>query len=199
MLAGEIGKPLPADHFKRGFGMKNQLIIPHILEWTEDLDEVHAYSLRKEELYREIIAEEGIQPLPGVVALLQVLSDHDVPCVVGSSTHRENIEAIFDAMDLRGYFRAVVTAEDVSLGKPDPEVFLKSAETIGVVPENCVVFEDALVGIQAGLASGAKVIAVATTHDISELGHASAAVDSLEEVDWEMFRGLFQPADCPPV
>lgn len=191
MLADEIGKPMPSDHFKRGFGMKNQLIIPQILRWTEDPSQIDIYSLRKEELYREIIADEGITPLPGVVTLLEMLSYHDVPCAVGSSTHRRNIEVIFDAIGIRDYFQAVVTAEDVNHGKPDPEVFLKSAEKIGINPGNCVVFEDAHVGIEAGLAAGSKVIAVATTHDISELGQASMAVNSLEEVDWRVFSGLF--------
>jgi len=191
MLADEIGKPLPEDHFVSGFGMKNQLIIPQILGWTNDPDEVDTYSLRKEFLYREIVRERGIDPLPGVVELLQMLRAHDVPCSVASSTHRENIETIFDSIGLRGFFNAVVTAEDVSHGKPHPEVFLKAAEKIGRKPEHCVVFEDAHVGIEAGLAAGAKVIAVATTNDIADLGKADIAVESLEQVSWELFSNLF--------
>ena len=191
MLAAEIGKPLPPDHFVRGFGMKNQVIIPQILKWTNDPGEIDRYSLRKEFLYRQIIREHGIQPLPGVVELLELLGQQGVPCSVASSTHRENIETIFDAMGLRGYFRAVVTSEDVSHGKPDPEVFLKSAAMIGRDPRNCVVFEDAHVGIAAGRDAGAKVIAVATTHPVEELGMADAAVHSLLEVDWPLIDGLF--------
>lgn len=192
MLADEIGQPLPSDHFVRGFGMKNQVIIPNILQWTDDPDKIHRYSLRKEALYREIIAREGITPLPGVRELLKMLREHGVPCSVASSTHRENVEVIFDAIGIRDYFSAVVTAEDVSRGKPDPEVFLKGAQKINRKPQNCVVFEDAHVGIEAGLAAGSKVIAVATTHDISELGKADTAVNSLEEVNWEMLSRLFQ-------
>jgi HAD superfamily hydrolase (TIGR01509 family) len=192
MLAVEIGKALPMDHFVRGFGMKNQVIIPHILGWTHDPDEIHRYSLRKEFLYREIVRQRGIEPLPGVTGLLQLLRDHGVPCSVASSTHRENIETIFDAIGLRDYFNAVVTAEDVAHGKPDPEVFLKGAGKIACRPEHCVVFEDALVGIEAGLAAGAKVIAVATTNDIKQLGRAHVAVHSLQQVSWELFSGLFR-------
>ena len=191
LLAAEIGKPLPADHFLRGFGMKNQVIIPRILRWTDDPDEIHHYSLRKEQLYREIVRERGIQPLPGVVELLRMLSRHEVRCAVASSTHRENIETIFDVIGVRPFFDAVVTAEDVSHGKPDPEVFLKSAERIGCPPEACVVFEDAHVGIEAGLAAGAKVIAVATTNPLESLGKAHLAVASLEDVGWDAFSGLF--------
>jgi beta-phosphoglucomutase family hydrolase len=191
-LAAEIGKPLPRDHFLRGFGMKNQVIIPRILNWTEDPGEIHRYSLRKEELYREIVRQRGIEPLPGVVTLLRMLREHGVRCAVASSTHRENIETIFDVIGVRPYFDAVVTAEDVSHGKPDPEVFLKSAERLACPPNRCVVFEDAHVGIEAGRAAGAKVIAVATTNPLDSLGKADLAVATLEEVDWETFSGLLR-------
>jgi len=190
-LADELGLPLPDGHFVRGFGMKNQVIIPQILQWTTDPALIDRYSLRKEFLYREIVRERGIEPLPGVQQLLAMLNDHGAPCSVASSTHRENIEVIFDVIGLRRYFSAVVTSEDVSHGKPDPEVFLKSAEMIGCDARDCVVFEDAHVGIAAGRAAGAKVIAVATTHAIDDLGMADTAVNSLLEVDWPMITGLW--------
>ena len=191
LLADEIGKRLPEDHFVRGFGMKNQVIIPDILGWTDDPDEIERFSLRKEALYRDIVRRDGIRPLPGVRDLLQRLTDHGVPCSVASSTHRENIETIFDATDLRPFFQAVVTAEDVSHGKPHPEVFLTSAAKIDREAGRCVVFEDAHVGIEAGLAAGCRVIAVATTNPIDDLHQAHLAVHSLDEIDWPRFQSLF--------
>lgn len=189
-LAEEIGKPLPPDHFVRGFGMKNQAIIPQILRWTEDPGEIDAFSLRKESLYRDIIRAEGIRPLPGVIDLLGILDERGVPCAVASSTHRENIEVVFDAIGVRSFFRAVVSAEDVGRGKPDPEVFLKSAEKIDRRPGDCIVFEDALVGIEAGLAAGAKVVAVATTNPLEALGQAHLAVRSLSDCHWADLAAL---------
>jgi HAD superfamily hydrolase (TIGR01509 family) len=191
LLARETAKTLPPDHFLRGFGMKNQRIIPEILCWTEDPDEIEEYSLRKEHLYREIILEEGIRPLPGAAELLRTLAERGVPCAVASSTHRRNVEVVVDAIGLRHCFQAIVTGEDVSRGKPDPEVFLESARRIGRAAANCVVFEDAHVGIEAGLAAGARVIAVATTHPLEDLGRAHFAVRSLEEVRWEDFTAVF--------
>ena len=191
MLADEIGEPLPENHFVKGFGMKNQVIIPDVLGWTDDPDDIEKYSLRKEQLYRDIIREEGIRPLPGVLDLLKMLSDRDVPCSVASSTHRQNIEVIFDAIGLRPFFQAVVTAEDVDHGKPHPEVFLKSAEKINRPPARCIVFEDAHVGIEAGLAAGARVVAVATTNPLEELGSAHLAVSSLAEIEWRDLEKLF--------
>jgi beta-phosphoglucomutase family hydrolase len=189
-LAAEIGKPLPADHFVRGFGMKNQVIIPEILGWTGDPDEIETLSLRKEQLYRDIIRVEGIEALPGVAELLEMLSDNGVPSAVASSTHRINVEVVLDAIGLRPYFDAIVTAEDVTRGKPDPEVFLTGAERINRPASVCVVFEDAHVGIEAGLAAGARVVAVATTNPLDELGRAHLALESLAELDWQRFEAL---------
>ncbi|MEM1059786.1 MAG: HAD-IA family hydrolase [Verrucomicrobiota bacterium] len=192
-LAHENQLRLPANHFKQGFGMKNEYIIPNILKWTDDSDEVHRLSLRKEELYREIIQKNGIEPLPGVHEFFDWLREHDVPRVVGSSTHRANIEVSLAAMGMERDFTALVTAEDVSHGKPDPEVFLKGAEKIGMAPERCVVFEDAQVGIQAGKAGGMRVIALETTHPRDTLTEADLVVKRLDEISpslWDEWFGV---------
>src|SRR6201989_252332 len=87
-LAAETGFDLPSDHFKKGFGMKNSFIIPKILKWTEGPDEIRRLSLRKEELYRELVVEHGIEPLPGVTDWLEELRRYGIPCAIGSSTER---------------------------------------------------------------------------------------------------------------
>jgi beta-phosphoglucomutase family hydrolase len=181
-LAAETGHRLPAGHFKRGFGMKNERIIPGLLGWSSDLDEIHRLSLRKEELYREIVREWGIAPLPGVVSWLDRLHDRGIPCAIGSSTHRLNIDTGLSILGFGERFAVVVTAEDVRNGKPDPEVFLTAATRIGVPPEHCVVFEDALVGIEAAHRGGMQVVAVATTNPIDRLETADVAVHRLDEL-----------------
>jgi len=181
LLAEKENLPLPKDHFKKGFGKKNERIIPD-LGWSDDSGEVDRLSHRKEALYRELVKEQGVTVLPGVRELLERLQADGIGCAVGSSTHRANIELILSITGLTPFFTGLVTAEDVSHGKPDPEVFLKCAERLGAAPEGSVVFEDALVGIEAGHAAGMKVIAVATTNDIGVLTHADLAVERLTEV-----------------
>jgi beta-phosphoglucomutase family hydrolase len=190
LLAVEINKTLPDGHFKRGFGKKNAVIIPD-LGWATDPAEVAALGDRKEELYRELIRRDGVTPLPGARELLTMLKSADVPCAVGSSTARVNIETIFDMTGLREFFRAVVTAEDVKRGKPAPDVFLTAAQRIGAEPSHCIVFEDALVGIEAAHAGGMKCVAVATTNPLELLGHAEIAVDSLRDVTMPGLAALF--------
>ena len=189
-LAVEEGKPLPEGHFKRSFGMKNERIIPGILKWADDPAEVHRLSLRKEELYRMVAIETGIRPLEGVVPFLTALAEAKIPCAVGSSTHRLNIDTLLDAMGVRSFFREIVSSEDVSHGKPDPEVFQVAASLIDRRPEQCVVFEDAHVGIEAGLAGGFTVVAVAGTHPRETLQDAHRIVDRLDEVSIDDLVGL---------
>lgn len=191
LLAGEEKLTLPPGHFKRGFGRKNAVIIPEILGWTTDPGEIARLGDRKEELYREIIRERGIEPLPGVYELLRGLKEAGIPCCVGTSSSRENIETIMDIAHLREYFADITSAEDVTVGKPDPEVFLKAAKKIDRRPEDCVVFEDAIYGLEAGRAGGMKVVGVATTHPLEDLGLADLAVHRLTEVDVPRLRELF--------
>lgn len=189
-LAREAGYRLPAGHFLKGFGMKNEAIIPAILDWTSDPAEIARLSLRKEELYRDIIRERGISPLPGAREFLERLAAAGIPMVIGSSTHRLNIETSLELLGLRGMMRALVTAEDVSRGKPDPEVFLKAAAALGKPPSDCVVFEDAPVGIEAALAGGMAAVGVSTTHPAAGLSRARLVVARLDELDAERLEAL---------
>jgi HAD superfamily hydrolase (TIGR01509 family) len=190
-LAAERRLALPDGHFVKGFGRKNEFIIPEILGWTRDPREIERISLRKEALYREVVGEWGLAPLAGVRTWLERLRDAGVPCAIGSSTHRANIDLSLDLMNLRDFFVAAVTAEDVTHGKPDPEVFLAAAARLPRSPERCVVFEDAHVGIEAARAGGMRVIGVATTHPLAALGGADLAVSRLDLLDFESIAHWF--------
>ena len=189
-LARETGFILPEGHFKKGFGMKNEFIIPNLLNWSNRPEEIRILSLRKEALYREILLEWGIQPLPGVTQWLAELSERRIRCAIGSSTHRLNIDTILNVLGLKDCFETIVSAEDVSHGKPDPEVFLTAAARIGIDPSRCVVFEDALVGIEAAHRGGMKVVAVATTNRIEALNEADLAVHRLDELSVDQVAAL---------
>jgi HAD superfamily hydrolase (TIGR01509 family) len=182
-LATEEKRTLVSDHFTVGFGKKNEWIIPNLLRWTEDLDEVKRLSLRKEALYRDIVVARGLSALPGVHVFLERLKAAGVPNCIGSSTHRENITTILGVLGFEGLFGGMVTSEDVSHGKPHPDVFLKAAAKTGVSAVRCVVFEDAFAGIEAGRAGGMKVVGVATTHPVEELtGKVDRVVKRLDEL-----------------
>ncbi len=193
LLAEEEGKQLPADHFTQGFGRKNQYIIPHLLNWTEDEVEIERLGDRKEELYREIIKKDGLEIIPGINKFLMDLNINGIPCAVGSSTPRKNLETILDIIGYAPFFKAIVCAEDVRIGKPNPEVFLAGASKLGIAPENCVVFEDAFAGIQAAKAGGMKVVGLATTHkaELLEPEKPDLILNNFLGYDTEKLKALF--------
>lgn len=183
MIAEELGRPLPGGFFKKTFGMRNVGIIPMWLPETEgNLAEIQRIGDRKEELYRMILRRDGLSALPGVKDFLQAAKAAGIPRCVGSSTPRANIEAVVEMTGLQGLFDDMVCAEDVSRGKPAPDVFLKGAEKIGRDPGRCVVFEDAFVGLEAGRAGGMKTVGIASTNPIEKLTMADAAFHSLAGV-----------------
>ena len=191
MLAAAEGRVLPAGFFKRSFGMKNDRVIAELLGWTRDREEIARLSRRKEQLYRELILHDHIAPLPSVVAWLNALRAAGVPSAIASSTPRNNIECVIDTLHLRDFFTATVAAEDVTQGKPHPEVFLLAARKLGASPAQCVVFEDAHVGIEAARAAGMKVVGVATTHPAETLGDADRVVRRLDELTPAAVSALF--------
>lgn len=126
-----------------------------------------------------------------MISLLQRLRDAGVPCSVGSSTPRENLRTALELTGLSPYFQAYTGAEDVSRGKPDPEVFLAAAMKIQRNPSTCVVFEDAHVGVAAARAAGMKVVAVTTTHPAESFADVDRIVDSLEALTLDDLHALF--------
>lgn len=184
LLAAETGYRLPPDHFRRGFGMKNEQIIPELLGWTRDPAEIRRLSLRKEALFRESVRSGGIAPLPGVREWLDRLDRAGIPRIIASSTHRENIETILRLTAMDG-FRGIVSAEDVERGKPAPDVFLLAAARLGLPPARCVVFEDAPVGLVAARAAGMRVVAVTTTNPADTLKNADLIVPRLDALSIE--------------
>jgi beta-phosphoglucomutase len=98
---------------------------------------------------------------------------------------------VLGVLGFEDYFQGIVAGDDVSSGKPDPEVFLRCAEMTGCEPRDCVVFEDTRHGIEAAIAGNMKSVAVATTHPLSEFEDADLAVISLAEISVERLRTLW--------
>lgn len=189
LLASERGLILPEGHFKAGFGKKNEVIIP-ALGWGDDPAIVRELADRKEELYRKLVAAEGVIVLPGARELLVALQEGGIPRAVGSSTPRGNLDALFAATGLDALFDQVVCGSDVLHGKPDPEVFLKGAALLELPPHRCLVIEDAFAGIEAARRGGMKVVGVATTNPLSSLGGCDLAVETLLEVSPSKLESL---------
>ena len=178
-LFASLGKGFDEESFKRTFGLRNDAVLRDVLEAIGP-DEMERLSRRKDELYRSLI-EGNLSPLAGVERLLGYLAARGTKMAVVTSTARENVRVILASLGLDGYFETVVSGEDVTRGKPDPQGFLLAAERLGVSPADCLVIEDAPDGIEAGKRAGMRCVGVATTHPAETLAHADLVVGSLDE------------------
>ncbi|GJQ26279.1 MAG: beta-phosphoglucomutase [Phycisphaerae bacterium] len=179
-LGAEIGRPIGETEFAGGFGRTSWEFIHETLG-VPDLDEVKRLERRKEEIYRDLIRGR-VPAMPGASELVASLHGAGAALAVGSSGPAENVSLVCEELRIGRFLRAVVTADDVTRGKPDPQVFLIAAERIGLPASRCVVVEDAPVGIEAARAAGMKVIALAGTHVASALGRADRVVSALNEI-----------------
>jgi len=169
------------DNFRHSFGLRNDDIIPVILGREMSRKEIDRISYEKEAMFRQLIGNK-IKPLPGAIELMKSLAGTGFQQALASSTPRENIRLVIGSLGIEDYLRCMIAAEDVSLGKPDPQVFLLAAKRLGVEPGNCIVIEDAVAGVAAARRAGMRCLAVTTTHPRASLGEADLIVDSLVEV-----------------
>ncbi len=179
--------PLTYEQFVASFGQRNDTILRDYFGAEFPDAEVARIGAAKEARYRALVQERGIELLPGVRRWLAHLHAQGWRQAIASAAPRLNIEAILAALDIAGYFEALVSAEDVQRGKPDPQVFLLAAERVAVPPARCVVVEDAPAGLEAGRRAGARTIGVRTSH--AELS-ADIVVGTLDELGEDAFEGL---------
>jgi len=174
-LAGEMGRPFSKDDFAATFGRRNPEIIRYLFREEFTDPQVAEIGERKETYYRTV-AETGVELLPGVRSLLKDLHRLGVHQAVGSSAPRANLDLILKITKSDEFFEAIVGMEDTTRGKPDPEVFLVAARKLGIPPSRCIVFEDAVAGVQAAKAGGMKCVVVtfAGHHPAERLREAGA-------------------------
>ena len=136
------------EQFADSFGRRNDEILRGYFP-SYSSAEITRVGEAKEVAYRRLVRERGIDLLPGVRRWLERLREGGWRQAVASSAPRANLEVIIEVLGLDGYFAAVASAEDVTEGKPDPQVFLVAAARLGVEPDSCVVVEDAPAGTEA--------------------------------------------------
>lgn len=193
-LCAEHGRPFTRAEFAATFGQRNPEILPQLFSQRLTEADIAELGEHKEVLYRAAAAERGVKLLPGAQALLEALRAAGWKQAIGSSAPRRNLELILGLTQAERYFDAIVSMEDTSRGKPDPEVFLVAAAKLQVPPSQCVVLEDAVAGVQAARAGGMKCVAVRfVAHHPEEKLRAAGAdliASTLERVSEPILRQL---------
>lgn len=190
MLA-ERGETMTREQFDATFGRTSREVIASLWPEKELSDEeIAAMDHRKEALFREIVARD-FPAMPGAVELLSSLHASGFLLAVGSSGPPENVFEALDRLGNRWLFDAVITGADVTRGKPDPQVFRLAADRLGLTPRQCVVVEDAPLGVQAAHAAGMSCVGLTSTGRTPEmLADADLVVGSLQELSPETFAAL---------
>jgi beta-phosphoglucomutase family hydrolase len=155
------------DFLVKTAGKTNREIMPTVFEGITD-ERIAELGNRKETLYQELFLPHRA-PVAGAIRFLEEAKRLGIKMAVATAAPVVNVEFILDGLDLRKYFAAVTTAADITNGKPNPEIFLKSAEKLGVEPQNCLVFEDAVGGFEAAQRAGMQSIGIATVNSVEEI------------------------------
>ena len=182
------GVTITMEDFLASFGQRNDAILSRWLGADADPGRVQRVGDTKEAAYRRMVAEEGIEPLPGAAEWVRALHRDGWRQAIASSAPRLNVQVMHEALHFEGLIDTLVSAEDVHRGKPDPEVFLAAAERLGVPPGRCVVVEDAAAGIEAARRGGMRSIGVGP----GDVGAADVVVRSLADLPDDTFRALLQ-------
>ncbi|MHA1191095.1 MAG: HAD family hydrolase [Promethearchaeota archaeon] len=188
-MANEIGKTFKKSFFEDTFGQQSVPITRQLVGRKVDQNLVEKWAQLKEKYYREMVKDK-IEPLPGVIELIEDLKSINFKLAVGSSGPPENVELLLKSLKIELFFDTIITAAEVQNGKPFPDVFLIAAQKINVKPQNCLVIEDAPVGIEAAKRANMKCIALSTTHDIVELRTADMIAQDLSFVSIKDIHNL---------
>lgn len=160
-------------------GQTNREIIPGVFGAMSN-ERLSELALRKEELYREAYLPHRA-PVPGLVPFLEAARELGIRMAVSTAASPANMAFILDGLDLRKYFQTLTTAADVRRGKPDPEIFLLSAERIGIEPSNSIVFEDAFFGFEAAKRAGMTAVGLTTVNSADDIMRTGSVVEVYED------------------
>ncbi len=193
-MCRRYGKPFDMERFKPMAGRGNDEIIPVFFDATLiERRGIPSLGAEKEAIYREIYAPH-IAPVNGLVGFLEDMRSHGVKCAVGSSGCKENVDFVLDGCRIREYFDAVVNCDMVSRCKPDPEIYDTAAALLGVSAQECIVFEDAIAGMEAARRAGMRTVALTTTlprRTIESQAETVKIIDNFSQVDYGSLASLF--------
>lgn len=176
----ELGLVMNLEEVRQSIHGINEEILERLFGERFTLEERKRISWEKEAAYREIFLPE-LKLLDGLSEFLQSAFEKGVVLGIGTAAPLENVDFVLDNLNIRHYFKTVVHAGLVSKGKPDPEVWEKVAEGMGIDLEHCVVFEDSPTGTEAAKRAGCPTFVVTTTHTREEFEEFPNVVEFLED------------------
>ena len=162
-------------------GRPGHIALQIMIDWHDLKDTVQGLAAESDEVFDEIL-DERLEPMPGLLELLEALERADLPKAVATSSGRDFTQRVLDKFALRVRFRFTLTAEDVVEGKPHPEIYLKAAQRLGLASSEVLVLEDSENGCRAAAAAGTFLVAVPAGHSARhDFSTASMVIRSLAD------------------
>lgn len=161
-------------------GMKGLDVLRHFLDPDIGPEEAERLSELKDFLYR-VKTRSTIRPLGGLERFLLEAQESGIKLGIGTGAIPRNVTHVLDLLRLEVPFGAIVTAFDVPHGKPEPDIFLRAAELLGVEPARCIVFEDAVAGLEAAAKAGMAAVAVTTTNSADEFAGFDNVIEIIDD------------------
>lgn len=162
-----LGAPLTLEEMKAECYGKNSEVIERVMPGRFSDDEKKRMSIEKETKYQEEFRPH-LKLIDGLEAFLRHAHQAGISMGIGSAAIMYNIDFVLDGLQIRHYFNALVSADDVLMSKPNPETFLRCATLLGVSPDECLVFEDAPKGAEAALNAGMDCVVITIMHEADE-------------------------------
>src|SRR5699024_2617308 len=163
------------------YGRTNKEWVPEVFGDISD-EKLKELADDKEQLFRDIFEPEK-NIVSGIYPFLDQLNAENIPMAVATSAPRKNADYILSSLSIESCFDTVLYSSDVTVGKPDPEVYLKAAAALGKSPKDTIIFEDSIAGVQAGISAGALVVGVTTTHTAKEFDACHLLIENFESLE----------------
>ena len=194
--AEEVGKPAPMQfQYDRAIGMKAEQAVQEAFNWTRNPTEARRIAGIKQDILAGLLSDVAPVGFSSSLQFLKSLksSQVDTPCALVSSSPESLVFKVLDGLPgLESMFEAVVSAEDVYRGRPDPEGYLYAAQRLDRPPFRCVVVGNSNASVEAAHEVGMKCVVVAGSRPLYEVGAADLVVRSLDEVSFMNLKKLFQ-------
>ena len=193
IIVNDLGAKMTRDEVKSHMYGKSQEILVRIFgaeKFTaKQLDDI---SMSKERAYQQLYRPR-LDLIPGLFSFLEQSRDANIDMAIGSAAIPFNIDFVLDNLKIRHYFGAIISADDVTKSKPDPETYLRAANILDAAPSSCIVFEDAPKGVESAANAGMKAVVLTTMHpreDFREYDNVILCINDYHELTPELLQNL---------
>jgi beta-phosphoglucomutase len=190
LLNDELGGNFTWDEVKpQMYGKNPEVLVRMFGPDRFTIEEMNRLSLEKERKY-QVEFLPHLKLLPGLNDFLESAYQQGIPMAIGSAAIPFNIDFVLDNLNIRHYFKVIVSADDVVLSKPHPETYLKAAGLLNVIPADCIVFEDVPKGTEAAANAGMQAVVITTTHEQAEFNYLDNVICFAADFENEQLQAL---------